>query len=235
MALYPRYALYFMPEPTSALYRLGAALLGHDAFTGAVLDPPEAIVAALPDWRALTRAPGVYGFHATLKAPFALAPGLDEADLVRAVAAFTETRRQIPVVTPVVDLLGSFVAIEPAAPAPGLDDLAANCVRAFDSFRAPLSPEDRARRDPASLSARRVAHLDRWGYPYVMDDFRFHMTLTGRVPVERRAAVLAASRAVFGTLGFERIAIDRLALSRQAAAGVPFRVLTYHALRPLAF
>jgi putative phosphonate metabolism protein len=232
MARHPRYALYYVPKPASALYALGAALLGHDAFTGAMPVPPEAVLAALPDWRDLTREPRVYGFHATLKAPFALAPGFGEADLVRALADFSTMPRAIPVITPIVDLLGHFVAIVPAAPVPILDALAADCVRAFDPFRAPLSPEDRARRDPASLSARQAAHLDRWGYPHVMEDFRFHMTLTGRVPTERRAAVLAALRDVFSPLGLDQIAIDHIAVSRQDEAGAPFRVLSHQALRP---
>jgi hypothetical protein len=33
----------------------------------------------------------------------------------------------------------------------------------------------------AGLNQSQVANLDRWGYPYLFADFRFHMTLTGKV------------------------------------------------------
>ena len=33
--------------------------------------------------------------------------------------------------------------------------------------------------------AEQEALLQRWGYPYVMEEFRFHLTLTGRLPVDK--------------------------------------------------
>ena len=169
------------PGAGSGLDRFGAALLGYDAFTGEDLPFPEGVLQAAPDWRGLTGDPRKYGFHATLKAPLSLAPGRTEAELVSACEAFAATPRAIPVITPVVGSISGFIAVIPAEPPAELIRLAADCVSEFDAFRAPLTEADRARRNPSRLTPRQREHLDRWGYPYVMDDFRFHMTLTGRV------------------------------------------------------
>ena len=70
-----------------------------------------------------------------------------------------------------------------------------------------------------------MRYLDRFGYPYVLEDFRFHMTLTGRLDAERRRPVLAMLRDRFSTLGLQTLDIDRIAVCRQDAADSEFRVL----------
>jgi putative phosphonate metabolism protein len=231
MENYPRYANYFAPAPGSDLDRFGAALLGYDAFGGTELPFPDGITQAVPDWHDLTKDPRKYGFHATLKAPFALAPGSSEADLIAACEAFASIARPIPVITPVVEAISGFIAVVPAQHSDELNRLAADCVRDFDRFRAPLSAEDRARRNPSALTAPQLDHLDRWGYPYVMDDFRFHMTLTGRVFAERRDQLVALLHERFSTLDLGTLAIDRIAVFRQDDAGARFRVLEQFDLR----
>jgi putative phosphonate metabolism protein len=227
----PRYALYFVPASGSDLDRFGAALLGYDAFGGQDVPFPDDITQAVPDWRDLTQDPRRYGFHATLKAPFALAAGKSEADLIAACDAFAGAARPIPVMTPVVNPISGFIAVVPAEQPVELNRLAADCVRDFDQFRAPMSAEDRARRNPSALTAAQVDHLDRWGYPYVMDDFRFHMTLTGRVPPERRDRLVALLRERFAGLHLRTLAVDRIAVFRQDDAGARFRVLAHFGLR----
>jgi putative phosphonate metabolism protein len=231
MASYPRYAIYFVPAPGSDLDRFGAGLLGYDAFDGTELPFPDRITQAVPDWRDLTKDPRTYGFHATLKAPFALAPGCGEAELIAACKTFASTARPIPVITPAVEAISGFIAVVPAKTSDELNRLAAECVRDFDCFRAPLSAEDRARRNPSALTLAQINHLDRWGYPYVMDDFRFHMTLTGRVPAERRDPLVVLLRERFAALDLRILAIDRIAVFRQDDAGSRFRVLAHFELR----
>jgi putative phosphonate metabolism protein len=222
---YPRYAIYYTPRPGSALERFGAELLGCDATTGEDLSFPEGILQMAPDWRELTRDPRKYGFHATLKAPLALAPGKTEAELLAACEAFARTPRPVPVIKPVVGSISGFIAVVPAEPSAELEQFAADCVRQFDSFRAPLTAKDRARRNPSMLTPGQREHLDRWGYPYVMQDFRFHMTLTGRLPPERHEPVLTMLKGRFSALGLKTLAIDRVALFRQDDADSRFRVV----------
>jgi putative phosphonate metabolism protein len=221
----PRYALYYAPAPRSELGRFGAHLLGYDAFSRKTLRFPVDIEQALPDWGELTQDPRRYGFHATLKAPMVLADGKSEAELLAACETFAQTSRPIPAIAPVIDALGDFIAIVPSQPSAELQALAADAVGYFDNFRAPLTASDRARRNPDRLPQRQRDYLERWGYPYVMEEFRFHMTLTGRLPAERRKAVLAILRQRFAALDMNSIAVDRLALFQQIDANAQFRII----------
>ena len=173
----------------------------------------------------MTSDPRKYGFHATLKAPFALAPGRSEAELVAACAAFAGEPRAIPAFRPVVDSISGFIALITVERSLPLEQLAADCVTAFDSFRAALTEPDRARRNPEKLSERQRDHLDRWGYPYVMEEFRFHLTLTGRLDASRRWGVLSMLRERFAAIGLDLLAVDRVALFRQDAAAARFRII----------
>jgi putative phosphonate metabolism protein len=233
MAIYPRYAIYYAPAPGSALDRFGAHLLGYDAYRGEDLPFPDGVTRTRPDWRDLTHDPRKYGFHATLKAPMTLADGKNEAELAAACEAFARAARPVPVIEPIVDSISGFIAVVPAKPSAELLQFAADVTREFDSFRAPLTREGRARRNPAKLTARQRDYLDRWGYPYVMEEFRFHMTLTGRLDAERREAVVAMLRDRFSATGLTTLAIDRIALLRQDNASSRFRIMGHCALKQI--
>jgi putative phosphonate metabolism protein len=227
----PRYAIYYVPAQGSELDRFGAKLLGYDAHSGEELRFPDGILQMAPDWYDLTKDPRKYGFHATLKAPFSLTSGKAEAELLAACEAFASTPRTIPVIRPVVGSIGGFIAVIPAEPSAELSRLAADCVSEFDPFRAPLTSEDRARRSPSELTPGQRQHLDLWGYPYVMEDFRFHMTLTGRLPAERREPILQMLRNSFSAIDPKTLAIDGLAVFRQHNVNCRFRIVADWQLR----
>jgi len=231
MATHPRYAIYYAAAPDTDLDRFGARLLGYDAFSGKDLPFPDGVLQVAPDWRELTRDPRKYGFHATLKAPLSLAPGKTETEFLAACEAFANAPRPVPVIRPVVDSISGFIAVVPAEPSTELERLASDCTSEFDSFRARLTPEDRTRRNPSALTERQCGHLDRWGYPYVMEDFRFHMTLTGRLDAERREPVLRMLRNSFSAIGIKTLAIDGIALFRQDDADSRFRIVSHWKLR----
>ena len=182
-----RFAVYFAPPEDSALGRFGADWLGWDAATGRARAGPE--LPGLPRPRAeLTEVPRRYGFHATLKAPFRLADGRDAAGLDAALAALAAGRAAFELPRLALTALGAFLALAPAAASAPLAGIAAACVTELDGFRAPLTEADIARR-AAGLDGVEAAHLRRWGYPYVLDRFRFHLTLTGPLaPADRAAA-----------------------------------------------
>lgn len=229
MTGFPRYAIYFAAGADGALSRFGAELLGYDAHSGDEVSFPQEALRVAPDWRDITADPRKYGFHATLKAPMTLVSGRTEAELMAACATFAGQSRTVPVIRPVVDTISGFIAVIPAEPVDALQQLAADCVREFDSFRAALTAEDRARRKPEKLTERQRDYLDRWGYPYVMEEFRFHMTLTGRLDAERRGPILEMLRGRFAALGLGTLAIDRLALFKQDEKG-RFRIIGEWAL-----
>ena len=232
MANYPRYAIYYAPAPGSDLDRFGRELLGYDAYEGTAVAFPGTI--ERPDWRDLAGDPGKYGFHATLKAPMSLAPEKTEAGLVEACESFAAAPRSIPVFKPIVNSISGFIAIVPVQPTAELQRLAADCVTAFDPFRAPLAPADRERRNPSKLTPRQREHLDSWGYPYVMEDFRFHMTLTGRLETTPREEVLAMLRRRFSIIDVREIRVDRIALFRQGDRDSRFRIIGHWSLHDQA-
>ena len=226
----PRSAIYFIPAADSALYRFGAAVLGYDCYTGNDVGFPGSLPMETAAWRDLTREPHRYGFHATLKAPFQLAKGADEPALIDAFPAFCRSIESVPAFAPIVASLAGFIAIVPAAADPAVDRLAAACVTAFDRFRAPMSTQDRDRR-VVGLTERQAGNLDRWGYPFVFDDFQLHLTLTGRLGADRHAVVLAFLQHRFAaTWGRRLVPIDRIALVRQDRPDARFLVIRHAAI-----
>jgi putative phosphonate metabolism protein len=219
-----RYALYAAPAPKTPLWRFGSSVIGYDAASASEMDFLAGAPCDAPDWRELTEDPRRYGFHGTLKAPFALAAGTSEADLLEAAMLFAERRRAFTLPALKVALIGAFVALVPDGAAPDLDTLAADCVRDFDAFRAPLTEVDRERRLRAPLSARQVANLDAWGYPHVFEDFRFHMTLTGRLAEARREPVRAALAERYRELAAP-MPVDALCVFRQPDRAGRFSIL----------
>ncbi len=219
-----RYALYAAPPPDSRLWPFGSSVIGYDAATASDLAFPKHPPCDSSDWAAMTEDPRRYGFHGTLKAPFVLAAGCPEGELLEAAMLFAERRPAFVVPALEVALLGRFVALVPAAPSPALGALAADCVREFDRFRAPLTEADRARRLKSPLTPRQIDHLDAWGYPYVFEDFRFHMTLTGALPESRRAEVRAALDAAYRKVS-EPLRLDALCIYRQADRSSRFTIL----------
>jgi putative phosphonate metabolism protein len=223
----PRYAIYFVPAAGSDLYRFGSSVLRYDCYTGEQVDPPAQLAADTERWRSLTEEPRRYGFHATLKAPFHLTADHAETALMEAVRSFADSGRVIPTITPAVDILSGFAALVPRHRDASVEALAAQCTTEFDRFRAPMSLRERARRLAAPLSPEQVENLDRWGYPYVLGQFRFHMTLSGPLPAHMQQATLATLRGSFERqCGSRPIAIDRLTLLKQDAPENPFRVLS---------
>ncbi|MGB3388672.1 MAG: DUF1045 domain-containing protein [Pseudaminobacter sp.] len=225
-----RYAIYYTPAPDDALTRTAAGWLGRNPFTGVVTPAVAVGTLTAAEVAFHTAAARRYGFHATLKAPFQLAETASEDQLCQALAAHAAST--LPVVLPhlVVRQIDGFLALVPEAPSPALDRFAGDIVAAFDRFRAPLTEEEIARRNPDALSPGEVRNLCQWGYPYVFDSFRFHMTLTGRVSAEEGLRLRAAIEEIFAQVLAQPFAVDGLALFVEPEPGAPFTVHSYHAL-----
>lgn len=177
-----RYALYYSLGETDSLFRKVDCWYNPGGLDGArpCQNLPEGLNLARHE--ELVSAPRRYGFHGTLKPPFSLADGTDIAELEEAVADYCSAARGFEIGTLQVRALGSFLAMVPTEESPLLKSLAADLVTNFDRFRAPQSAEDENKRRKAGLTDSQENNLVRWGYPYVFDDFRFHMTLTGQIP-----------------------------------------------------
>lgn len=234
-----RFAVYYAPPAGSCWWHEGSRWLGRDAATGQGL-PQPAVEALSKPLAALTTDPRRYGWHATLKAPMRLHGGATVDDLrlgLRQIAsrhaAFSLPLR--------VDVLhvgktaggdeAGFVALRPlaaAAAATQLDVLAQDCVRSIDDLRAPPSDAEVARRNAMPLSARQRDMFARWGYPFVFDEFRFHLTLSDKVAPEDATAITEWWQPRVQALG--PLPVDSFALFVQATPESPFRLVERFAL-----
>ncbi len=224
---YERYAIYWAPAP-GAFADAAAAWLGWDAAAACARPHP-----AWPDLprpaAALTATPRKYGFHGTIKPPFRLATGARADDLHEAASQLC--RALAPVTLPGLALqrIGGFVALTPQGDERALADLAAAIVAGLDRFRAPPDTAEIERRRPERLSPRQRIYLERWGYPYVMEEFRFHLTLTGDLDADEARDVAAVLAPRFAPLLPAPFVVDSLCLFGQAADGM-FRILHRYAL-----
>lgn len=219
-----RYALYYAPRKESPLWEKASAWLGRDAYSGASCNPPEFSGLGEVDLGALTQDPRGYGFHATLKAPFELRAGRTEAELVDFTRTFAGLRPSFSAdIGP--SRLGHFHAFLLMAPSAEIEALHAACVREFDEFRAPLSEFDLARRRKSGLTPRQDELLVDWGYPYVFEEFRFHMTLTGPVRDKDLSLRLSERLSQYFVDETGPHDFDGVALFKQSERGAPFLIL----------
>ena len=227
MTDYKRFAIYYAPEP-GAFADFGARWLGWDAAAGRTREHPD--IPGLPRPAGdLTARPRKYGLHGTLKPPFRLAPSSSPERLAADVGAVAATLS--PVRFPELELaeIGPFLALVPQGEPGPLEALAAALVSRLDAHRAAPSDGELARRRKASLSARQEALLETWGYPYVMEEFRFHVTLTGPLPPEERAPIRAALDRWIGPVLPQPFEIGSICLFGEAPDGF-FHLIQRHPL-----
>lgn len=211
--MYRRYAIYY--TPCGALAQAGAAWLGWDVASGRTVAHP--IIDGL-DIATMTKRPRKYGLHATLKPPMALAQGRTEAELIRAVEHIAKTLTALHFDRLNVSRLGRFLALTAVGETDALDSLAAHLVETLDPFRAPSTVEELARRRQKPLTPSQEQNLVQWGYPNVMKDFRFHITLTG--PLKDASAMLPIVAAHFAPVLPTPFVIDHLTVAGEDAAGM---------------
>lgn len=228
-----RYAVYFAPGRASAWWAFGARWLGRDEIRDEPLTQPTISGFDAACMQKLTAEPRRYGFHATLKAPFRLNAGASSEDLLARLRMFAAQRKAVPVEALVPVYMSGFVALVPAARNPALEALATACLTELDDLRAPLTQAERERRPIEAADLRAAQLFERYGYPHVLERFRFHMTLTG--PVDTAVAgrlVAQVARPIAGLCAQEAPVVDRLCLFFESAPGAPFRRVAEVELAP---
>ena len=219
-----RYAIYFSPAKHSPWWNFGAQWLGRDECDDKALAQPVLTQIGLTDLNSITAEPRRYGFHATLKAPFHLRDGFSVDDLAQRVQALASRLRPVSLGPLQLVTLGDFVALTPLTATEELATLAAACVVELDDLRAPLTAEELARRRIEQLSTREQELLRQYGYPYVLERFRLHFTLSGPVPRATALSVMqAVAQPVAGLNNSSPLLLDRLCLFVEAAPGEAFK------------
>lgn len=219
-----RYAVYFAPEKHSPWWEFGSRWLGRSEFDNTDLPQPLLEQISPTELAQITEEPRRYGFHATLKAPFRLAAGCNEADLMERLGVLAATLQPVTLSPLRVAMLGNFIALIPDAAPDGLEALAAACVSELDDLRAPLLASELARRGVRNLDAREAELLGLYGYPYVMERFRLHLTLTGSIDSAVAQRVIHTVLTDITRLNASApLLLDRLCLFVEKAYGTPFQ------------
>jgi putative phosphonate metabolism protein len=214
-----RVAVYYAPELDDPLWAAGNRWLGRDPETGATLAQP--VATDIPN---LTDEPALYGLHATLKPPMRLAAGTRYEAFAETVAALAAGLKAFPLPPLAVENLDGFLALREQEPSPDLQALADSAVARLDGFREQPEAAELARRRRHGLSEAEDAMLERWGYPYVFQLWRFHITLSRRLDDAEMTKARTLTEAYFAEpLAFSR-RVSSLAVFTQRAAGQPFLV-----------
>jgi hypothetical protein len=200
-----RYAIYFAPARDSKLWHRA-----HDWL-------------AQPDLEALTVSARRYGFHATIKAPMTLA--LDYAELDAALLALADEFSPVTLSGLAPRLIDGFLALTTVPQPAELTEFAAEVVDTFEPFREPLSEAELARRLKAPLTPRQVELVEQYGYPYVLDQFLFHMTLTDRLPENLREPMRERAVVWFADVLAAPVLLDRLVVFAEPEPGAAFERL----------
>ncbi|MBU1358032.1 MAG: DUF1045 domain-containing protein [Gammaproteobacteria bacterium] len=226
-----RYALYFAPRVDTEWWEAGSRWIGRCAARQVDMPQPPVPGVSAEEQRRWTAAPRRYGWHATLRAPFKLAAQADMAS-VRAALRLICKAASFDMPTLEVARIDDFLALVPHGDSGAIDAMAARCVIEMDSQAAPLDANDLARRRAAGLTPHEDALLERWGYPYVFDCFRFHMSLTGSLKDASPTTVAALHEAASDWFsGLPPLRFDSVSLFGEPAPGADFVLIEQCGLR----
>jgi hypothetical protein len=221
-----RYAVYFCPPPKSPLGWAGRHWLGRCAEEGVSLRPLSIASVTAQQLLQLTQAPRRYGWHATLKAPFVLAAGFERATLSQHIQKIASCFDPFDIEALELTILDGFLALVPVGKNRTLNALANRLSLELQGLAEELSESDIVRRRKSVLSPRQDQLMQCWGYPYVLEQYRFHFSLTSDLSQEHdgiKRALQHAAQIQFGQLG--PFTIDQVCLSGQPSPGANFQVL----------
>lgn len=219
-----RYAIFFAPGMDSPWWKFGTQWLGRNEINNSPMTPADSILMSQDEQLAVTREPRRYGFHATLKAPFRLAGNKTQQDIEMRIQSLAANLSPVPLGPLRALNLGKFVALQPLKSSDELAAVAEACVVGLDDLRAALSTEELARRQIVRLDSRELELLRRYGYPYVLERFRFHFTLSGPVDQPTRQRITQAVATTVAQLNADApLMLDRLCLFKESAPGLTFQ------------
>jgi len=212
---FKRYAIYYVPS-NNLFYKLGSSWLGWDTISGQPASQPEAGSAV--NIQEITDAPRKYGLHATIKAPFRLANNVTVLELEQQFKILCGSIKPIVFNLKLSELSG-FFALTPTVKNTELRKLHSKVVRELDYFRAQPTKEEIIKRRENQLTSEQDQNLIKWGYPYIFEDFYFHITLTGKIPEDFRNKVKDEIENFFQPVLQQKINLSELALVGEAKDG----------------
>jgi len=220
-----RFAIYYAPEKESDLYQLGKEWLARGLRSNLQLELPKIQGLSVAQILDVIRPAARYGFHGTLKPPFELISTDQQDDLINDLETFVSTEKPFSLPPLKLKQIGHFLALTPVGDTSNLNHLATRIVRFFDSYRRPETEAKMNQRRRSGLTSLQELYLTTWGYPYVMDEFKFHLTLTGPLKdkYSQRIILKELSKRV-SQLSLEEIRINNICLFIQDGKNEPFNL-----------
>lgn len=227
-----RFAIYYLQPPGHQLHTLASHWLGYDIHQGKIIDQAESLPEYLRLHQNQAGSAALYGFHGTLKAPFRLSERYDVSQLVQGLDQFAAENKAFHCSALRLTSLGHFLALAPEKACSAMNRLADDCVKRFDPFRAPMSEQEYQKRKPHLLDQRQRDLLEQWGYPYVLEEYRFHMTLSTQLEQKKLDELQIALQEYLAPALENDIHVDRLYLCCQPAQDENFVVISEHFFKP---
>jgi Protein of unknown function (DUF1045) len=224
-----RYAVYFTPRANTQWALAGSQWLGRCIFSGKVFEAPVVEGMTPNELNALTQEPRRYGWHATLKAPFRLAvnpQAASEGALVDAMTRLVSSMQAFTLPPLRVGMMRNFVALRADGDQKRINAIARACVTNLHYLAQELDEQALARRRKAHLSPEQDRMLVQWGYPWVLEQFQFHLSLSGpvdRLNLDTRWALLNAAQQHFAIE--EDCRFDQISLFFEPHPDAPFELI----------
>ena len=222
---YARYAIYYTPQPGTALAAFGRSWFGR-ANDGVTLQAFSDAGLSGTSFAKLATAPGRYsGLHALFRAPFALRDGFGPDALKTRLINFAARRKSVETGPLTLSRAGRYLVLRPVEAMPALDWLAAQCVAAFEDFAVPPSDVERAEHANPKLSDYQRLLLESFGDPNVLSEYRFSITLTGPLDAAHLERVAQALWPVLEEICAEGVTVDGLSLFGDSSGPSPMRLI----------
>jgi hypothetical protein len=222
---FARYAIYFTPQPGTALAAFGRSWFGR-ANDGITLQAFSDAGLSGTSFAKIAAAPGRYtGLHALFRAPFALRDGMGPEALKSRLITFAARRKPVETGPLTLSRAGLFLVLRPVEAMPALEWLAAQCVGAFEDFAAPPSNTEREEHASPHLSDYQRLLLESFGDPFVLSEYRFAITLTGPLDAAHLERVAQALWPVLEEICASGVTVDGLSLFGDSGGRTPMRLV----------
>lgn len=188
MKKYSRYAIYYAPPKESNLEEFGRYWFGWDPLNAKLINNKQRInylngfgIKNLKNIDKNVLIAKKYGFHGTLIPPFKLNKNYSTNLLFKKTEDIAKKFKKFKFYKFKLKKINNFYAFVQNKKNNNINKLSNRLVRELFKFRSPLTKKEIDRRNPSKLSKLQLNILHKWGYPYLMSEFNFHMTLASEV------------------------------------------------------
>ena len=212
---YKRYAIYYVPSENSELDLFGKCWLGWDPYKG--VETTKSDLSKLPSFKkfsSLVLTPKQYGFHGTIKAPFRLKNEYTYNDLENKVREISKQIHSFYFDQLIIKKLGNFIGLIPTNNLK-INAVSNKFVEELDYLRDELSESEIKKRKPHKLTSNQKQMLFKWGYPYVFNEFKFHLTLTSKLNVVEIDEVFRSLQNILKQVNLNKISFNNICIFGQ--------------------